>query len=158
MAGFVLNYANVKSWAEQVFGKQFRYNDEAAQLALPHTLLEAQAWLVFIPRPERGMMTMALTLPFGVPEERFAEVGEALTLLNARSYIGAWVLNMDTGQISYRITVPALDVSYTDQALRFVASIVTSSAETMARPLQAVACEGAPAATVASAAAGMPTT
>jgi hypothetical protein len=158
MSGFVLNYANVKSWAERVYGKQLRYNDEAGQLGLPHTVLDIPVWLVFIPRPERGMLTMALTMPFTVPAERFVPVGGALTLLNARSYMGAWILNPDKGEIAFRITVPALDVSYTDSALRFVAGVVASSAEAMARPLYAVAQQGASADTVASAAATLAAT
>lgn len=143
MPGFVLNYANVKSWAERL-QLPFRYSDEASQIAVLCRLLDTDAPLVFIPRPERGMMTMALTMPFVVPKERYAEIGQALTLLNARSYMGAWIINLEKGEIYFRITVPALDVVYTDQSLRFVASVVASSADAMAKPLRAVACEGAP--------------
>lgn len=149
MSGFVLNYANLKSWAERL-GLTFRYSDEVGQIAVLCRLLDIDVPLVFIPRPERGMLTLAVTLPFVVPAERFAEVAQALTLLNARSFMGAWILNADKGEIYFRITVPALDVSYSDQALRFVAGLVASSAETLVAPLYAVAREGAPAASVAS--------
>lgn len=153
MSGFVLNYENLKRWAARLFSpSKFPFDDEAEELALPHTLLEKTAYLVLIPRPERGMVTIAVTLPFSVPKERFAAVGEALTLLNARSYMGAWILNANKGEVYFRISVPALDVLYTDQALRFVVSIVASSAETMAGPLRAVGLEGAPPDTITSAA------
>lgn len=147
MSGFVLNYANIKSWAERL-GLGFRYSDEAGQIAVMCRLLDVDVPLVFIPRLERGMLTMAVTLPFLVPADRFVIVGEALALLNARSYMGAWILNMDKGEIYFRITVPALDVSYSDQALRFVAGVVASSAEAMAGALRAIACQGAPADTI----------
>ena len=138
MSGFVLNYANIKSWAERL-GLGFRYSDEAGQIAVMCRLLDVDVPLVFIPRLERGMLTMAVTLPFLVPADRFVVVGEALALLNARSYMGAWILNGDKGEIYFRVTVPALDVSYSDQALRFVAGVVASSAETLAmrRPASA---------------------
>jgi hypothetical protein len=152
MSGFVLNYANVKSWADRL-GLPFRFSDEASQIAVTCHLLDVDVPLVFIPRPERGMLTMALTMPFVVPADRYSAVAEALTLLNARSYMGSWILNMDKGEIYFRITVPALDVTYTDQALRFVASVVASSSETMARSLHEVAVEGAPPQTVTASAA-----
>lgn len=150
MPGFVLNYANLKSWAERL-QLPFRYNEEAGQIAVMSRVLDVEVAVVFIPRHERGMLTMALTMPFAVPRERFPQVGQALTLLNARSYMGAWILNAEKGEIYFRITVPALDVSYTDTSLRFVATVVVSSAETMARPLRAVACEGARPETIADA-------
>lgn len=149
MSGFVLNYENLKSWAERL-GLAFRYSNEAGQIAVLCRVLDGDVPLVFIPRPERGMLTMAVTLPFTVPAERFTEVGRAITLLNARSYMGAWILNTDKGEIYFRVTVPALDVSYSDQALRFVAGVVASSAETLAPALYAVARENAPATSVSA--------
>jgi hypothetical protein len=137
MAGFVLNYPNLKSWAERVFGTGFPYSDEASQIAIICRLIDTDVPLLFIPRPERGMLTLAVTMPFKVPSERYAAVGEALTLLNARSYMGAWILNVDQG------------VTYSDQSMRFVAGVVASSAEAMARPLFAVALQGARPSTVA---------
>jgi hypothetical protein len=148
MPGFVLNYANVKAWAERL-QLPFRFSDDASQIAITCRLLDSDVPLVFIPRLERGMLTMALTMPFSVPRDRYVQVGQALTLLNARSYMGAWILNLEKGEIYFRITVPALDVVYTDQSLRFVASVVASSADTMSKPLRAVACEGARPETVA---------
>lgn len=147
MSGFVLNYANIRSWADRL-GLAYRYSDEAGQIALPCRLLDVDVPMVFIPRAERGMLTLAITLPFQVPSERFTEVGAALTILNARSYMGAWILNSDKGEIYFRVTVPALDVTYSDQALRFIAGVVVSSAETLAASLHAVAKQGAAAASV----------
>lgn len=150
MPGFVLTYANVKAWAERL-QLPFRYNDEVSQVAVLCRVLETEVPLMFIPRLERGMLTMALTMPFAIPRERYPQVAQALTLLNARSYMGAWILNAEKGEVYFRISVPALDVAYTDPSLRFVATVVVSSADTMAKPLRAVACDGARPETVADA-------
>lgn len=150
MSGFVLTYPNLKSWAERL-QVPYRWNDELGQLAVGCRILDTDVPLLFIPRTERGMVTLAVTLPFTVPPERFAATSEALTLLNARSYMGAWILNTETREIYFRVTVPALEVTYTDVSVRFVASLVVTSAEAMARPLHAVVAEGASPDTIAQA-------
>jgi hypothetical protein len=143
MPGFVLTYQNLKSWAERLRLPN-RWNDEVEQLAIRCRLLDTDVPLVFIPRPDRGMVTLAVTLPFAIPGARYPQIGESLTILNARSYMGAWILNADKGEVYFRITLPANDVEYGDEALRFVASIVVSSADAMAKALFAVAQQGAP--------------
>lgn len=143
-AGFVLTYPNIKAWAERL-GLPFRYSDEMGQIALRCRIddVSDELSVLFIPRPERGMLTLALTVPFAVPAARNQAMSEALALLNARSYMGAWILNVDKAELYFRITVPALDVAYSDQSLRFVASVVVSSAEAMVHRLRAIALEGA---------------
>ena len=92
MGSFSLSYSTVKSWAERL-KLPFRASDEAGQIAVHCRLLDSDVPLLFIPRPERDMLTVAVTLPFVVKTERFAAVMAALSTLNVRSYMGAWILN-----------------------------------------------------------------
>src|SRR3954469_11996349 len=124
---FVLTYPHLKSWADRL-RVPYRFNEEVGQVAVLTRVMDADVPLVFIPRPDRGMLTMAVTLPFAVPGERYPAIGESLTILNARSYMGAWILNSDKGEIYFRITVPAMDLEYSDETLRSFASLVVSSA------------------------------
>jgi hypothetical protein len=143
---FQLTYGNLKSWATRLearLGVPCRYSDEVQQLAVRAWVMDTAVALVLIPRPERGMLTLAVTLPFAVPSERHAAISESLTILNARSFMGAWILNTEKAEIYFRITVPAKDLEYSDETLHFVASLVESSAEAMAKPLYAVAHQGA---------------
>ena len=143
MSSFALSYTSVKAWAERL-RLPFRASEEAGQIAVRCRLLDSDVPLLFIPRPERDMLTVAITLPFVVKSERFAAVTTALSTLNVRSYMGAWILNPERGEVYFRITLPANEVEYGDEALRFVASIVVSSADAMAKALFAVAQQGAP--------------
>lgn len=137
MATFSLTYLNLKRWAERL-GLPFQCNDGEQQLAVLCRQGDQDLPLVFIPRIERGMLTLAMTLPFIVPSDRTGAVTDALVRVNARSYMGAWIFNIETREIYFRITVPVLDLAYSDQALRFVASLVASSVAALAAPLQAV--------------------
>lgn len=142
MLRFVLTYPNLKGWADRL-RVPYRFNEEVGQVAVLTRVMDADVPLVFIPRPDRGMMTMAVTLPFAVPAMRHGAVGESLTILNARSYMGAWILNSDKGEIYFRITLPAMELEYSDETLRVFAALVVSSAEAMAKLLYAVAHQDA---------------
>ncbi len=142
MLRFVLTYPNLKGWADRL-RVHYRFNEEVGQVAVLTRVMDADVPLVFIPRPDRGMMTMAVTLPFAVPTARSGAVGESLTILNARSYMGAWILNSDKGEIYFRITLPAMELEYSDETLRVFAALVVSSAEAMAKLLYAVAHQDA---------------
>lgn len=131
MAGFVLNFDNLKSFCERQ-NFQFMMNEELGQIAVLYRILDQDAPLIFIPRLERGMVTLAMALPFRVPLERYPHIGESLARLNASSYMGAWVLNFDKGEVYFRVTLPALDNQYTDQGLFFAARVVVSTAEAIA--------------------------
>ena len=52
---------------------------------------------------------------------------ESLARLNGSSYMGAWVLHFDKGEVYFRVTLPALDNEYTDQGLFFAARVVVST-------------------------------
>ncbi len=139
---FILTYPNLKGWADRL-RVPYRFNEEVGQVAVLTRVMDADVPLVFIPRLDRGMMTMAVTLPFTVPEARNPAVGESLTILNARSYMGAWILNADKGEIYFRITLPAMELEYSDETLRVFAALVVSSAEAMAKLLYSVAHQDA---------------
>lgn len=138
MAGYLLNYQNLKAFCER---QQFRFlqNEERGQLAVVYPLLEHEALLQILPFLDRNMVTLAMTLPFVVPPSQFALMSEALTQLNARTYMGTWVLNSDKGEVYFRVTLPALDNEWTDDAVLFAARIVVSTAEEFAAALFRVA-------------------
>ena len=142
MGSFPLRYSTVKAWAERL-RLPFRASEEAGQIAVRCRLLDSDVPLLFIPRPERDMLTVAITLPFVAPPERFPVLTVALATLNVRSYMGAWILNPERGEVYFRITLPTLETDFSDDALRFVARVVLSSAGAMAQPLFAIAHEGA---------------
>ncbi len=138
MAGYLLNYQNLKAFCER---QQFRFlqNEERGQLAVVYPLLEHEALLQILPFLDRNMVTLAMTLPFVVPASKFALVSEALTKLNARTYMGTWVLNSDKGEVYFRVTLPALDNEWTDDSVLFAARIVVSTAEEFAAALFRIA-------------------
>lgn len=142
MNSFSLSYRTVKAWAERL-KLPFRANDDAGQIAVRCRLLENDVPLLFVPRPERDMLTVAITLPFVVKTDRFDAMTTALSTLNVRSYMGAWILNPERGEVYFRVTLPTLETEFTDDALRFVARVVLSSAEAMAQPLYSIALDEA---------------
>lgn len=141
MATFTLTYPNLTAWCDR---QQFQYltNPQAGQLAILYKILGADAPLQLLPYPERSMLTLAVSLPFAVPQERYAAIKEALTQLNSRSYMGSWVLNPDKAEIYFRVTLPTLDNEYSDPGLLFVARVVIGSAESAAAPLYRIAQQG----------------
>lgn len=139
---FVLSFENVKAWCARQ-GYEFRANDEAGQLAINYQLLGQQAPLLFLPQPSRGMVMLVMRQPFAVSPERRAAVLDACARLNVTSFMGAWVLNQETGELFFRITIPALDIAYTDQALVHCARIVVGTSEKAAPAFKSIALDGA---------------
>jgi hypothetical protein len=138
MPGYLLNYQNLKAFCER---QNFRFlqNDERGQLAVVYPLLEKEALLQLLPFADRHMVTLAMAMPFLVPAARFSAVAEALTRLNARTYMGTWVLNTDKSEVYFRVTLPALDNEWTDDSLLFAARVVVSTAEQFAADLLRIA-------------------
>jgi hypothetical protein len=89
------------------------------------------------------MVLFAMEMPFRAPPERHAALFEAIALLNANAYMGAWVLNTETGELFFRVTVPSLDTQYSDSGLLHVARVVVGTCERVAAGLRGVALEGA---------------
>jgi hypothetical protein len=141
-----LSLPAVRAWCER---NQIRclVNEKLGQIAIPRPL-EPDMALRFIPRPERGMMTVAFPMPFVVPTDRQPEMREALSLANSSSFMGAWVLNGGKGEVYFRVTLPTEGVLYTDDGLRFVLQVVIGSAEGLVGRLRRVAAGEAAAASV----------
>jgi hypothetical protein len=142
MIRFTLDFDSLKAWC----GRQqydFRENPELGQLAILYALLGEPAPLLILPQPARGMVMFVMRQPFAVPAERRAALLEAVTLLNSTSFMGAWIVNRQTGELYFRVTVPALDTEYSDEGLVHVARVVVGTSEKAAAGLRAVALEGA---------------
>lgn len=139
---FALTLDGMKAWCER---KKLRYmvNEQLGQLAIPRPVDPPQAIRV-IPRPERGMMTFAVPLPFAVPKDRHVAMDQALALVNSASYMGAWVLNHQRDEAYFRVTVPTRGVGYEDGAVEYLLQIVIGSVDRITPGLRAVALEGAP--------------
>ena len=118
-----------------------RGNDERGQVAILYQILQRDAPLYLITRPERGMLSVVLGLPFAIPPERRPYIGEALTRLNASAYMGTWVMNIATGEVYFRVTLPTLGVQVQDQTLLFVLRLVVSTVESMAPALRRITDE-----------------
>jgi hypothetical protein len=138
MAGFVLSTENLLSWCQRQ-GLPCQHNAALGQLAIPYRVLDRDCPLLFIPRPDVHMLTLAMVLPFQVPDERVPAVREAISLLNDLTYMGAWVLSQDAGEIYFRLTLPVLDNEYSDPGLHLCARTIVSTVEAVASGLQRVA-------------------
>ncbi len=138
MASYLLNYQNLKAFCER---QNFRFlqNDERGQLAVVYPILGKDALLQLLPFSDRNMVTLAMAMPFLVPSTRFQAVSDALTRLNARTYMGTWVLNIDKAEVYFRVTLPALDNLWTDDSVLFAARMVVSTAEQFAGDLLRIA-------------------
>lgn len=141
-AGFTLTFENLKSWCvRQQF--EHRTNDQAGQLAIAYQLLGQQAPLLVLPQPSRAMVMLVMRQPFAVAPERRGAVLDACARLNVTLFMGAWVLNQETGELFFRVTIPALDVAYSDQALVHCARVVIGTSEKAAPALKSIALDGA---------------
>jgi hypothetical protein len=144
MAGelFVLSFENLKAWCVRQ-SYQFSENAQLQQLAIHYQLLGQPAPLMVIPQLDRGMLMFVMAQPFKVPEERRLDVMRAAALLNAQTFMGAWVINTQTGELFFRVTIPALDTQYSDQVVLHVARVAVGTSEKVAPALKAIALDGA---------------
>src|SRR5258706_7386283 len=116
MAGelFVLSFDTLKAWCERQ-QYQFSENAQLGQLAIHYQLFGQPAPLLVLPQKDRGMVMLVMKQPFAVPAERRPDVARATVLLNATTFMGAWVVNSQTGELFFRVSVPALDTQYSDE-------------------------------------------
>lgn len=124
---YALDLASVRAFLDR---SQITYlvNDELKQLAIPRP--DRQGWAVrVVARDERGMLTVAYPLPGAIPSDRIEALTLAANLLNARTFMGAWVLNRDTAELYFRQTVPTDHVLYDDTSVRQVLQIVIGTVE-----------------------------
>jgi hypothetical protein len=139
---FALTFETLKAWCVR---QQFQTSENAplGQLAIHQNLLGQPAPLVIMPHFARGMVMFAMKQPYTVPRDRWTPIVEASALLDANLLMGAWVSNRETGELIFRVTIPALDIEYTDQGLVHVSRVVVGTSERAAPALRAIALEGA---------------
>lgn len=118
-------------------------NDALQQVSVPRP--DAEGWAVrFVPRPERSMATIAYPLPGRIPADRLPELARAANLLNARTYLGAWVVNADAAELYFRQSVGTEGVLFDDHGVRQLLQTVIGSVEVCLQRWEQV-LEGAPA-------------
>ncbi|MCB9670836.1 MAG: YbjN domain-containing protein [Alphaproteobacteria bacterium] len=145
MASFPLDLDGFKTFLERA-GIEHVHNEKLGQIGVPRP--GSEGWAVrFVPWPERGMATVAYPLPGVVPPARRAELARACNLLNARTFLGAWVLNMEAGELYFRHTVLTAGVLFEDAGVRALLQVVVGTVELHVDRLQAV-LDGAPAESV----------
>ena len=144
MAGelFQLSFETLKAWATRQ-KYEFSENAQQGQLAIHYQLLGQPAPLLVLPQLDRGLLMFVMRQPYQVPEDRRVEMARACALINAQVFMGAWVINSNTGELFFRVSIPALDTQYSDQGVLHVARIAVGTSEKLAPALKAVALDGA---------------
>lgn len=137
---FELDGASVEAWCRR---QGYMYRAADGQVIVEYTVLGLPAPLVFLPQLDRGMVMLVMRQPYAVPAARFVAVTQAATILNASSFMGAWVLNDEKAELYFRVSIVALDTRYTDESLLHVARVVVGSSEVAAPVLRAIALDGA---------------
>lgn len=137
---FQLSFDTLKAWCvRQKY--EFSENAQLKQLAIHYQLLGQPSPLLVIPQFERGMLMFVMKQPYAVPADRREAVIKSAAMLNATTFMGAWVVNTETGEVFFRVTVPAMDTQYSDEGLLQVARIAVGTAEKVAPALRKVALE-----------------
>lgn len=137
LSRYPLSFENLQAFCERQ-ALRYKANTERGQIAVLYRLLGRDAPLYIITRPERSMVTLALPFPLRVPDERIPHIGEAVTRLNSAAYMGTWVLNVETCEVYFRVTLPSLDAEYGDGSLLFAARLVVSTVEAAGKGLEQV--------------------
>ena len=117
-------------------------NLDSGQIAILHRILDHDAPLYAVPRTGRGVVAFVLPLPFRVPAERAAAIGEAIARLNAAAALVAWVLDAATGELAVRVALPVHGAAYDDDGVLFVLRVIASAAAAAAADLQQIALAG----------------
>ena len=138
VAGFALSFASLQSLCQRR-GLLHKVNDDTEQIAVLHRVLDEDAPLYLIPYPGRNIATIVLPLPFRAPAARLAAVSEAVTRLNRAAFAGTWQLDLETGEIAFRIALPLLGAEYDDDGVLFVTRVVRSAVDAAAADLKQIA-------------------
>jgi len=137
---FELDGASLEAWCDR---QGYTYQAADGQLIVEYAVLGLPAPLVVLPQLDRGMVMLLMRQPYAVPAARFVAVTQAATTLNARSFMGAWVLNDEKAELYFRVTLVALDTRYSDDSLLHAARVVVGTSELAAPALRAIALDGA---------------
>lgn len=149
MDGFALTLDGIKGWCDRK-GIKWLYNEQLKQLAIPRKPNEVAIRVV--PRPERNMVTFALIVPAKVPADRHDEVTKACAILNAQSFMGAWVATAAQGELYFRITMPIESAAWNDQGFEWLMSLLIGTFDQVGPALYRIATQGASAETIRQAA------
>ena len=141
MSSFELTLDNIKSWCERN-SIPFAINEELGQLAILR-IYGRQIPIRFIPHDDRNMLTMAVVAPFKVPEASYPEVSSAIRLANSGTFMGAWMLHSKKGELYFRLTLPTVGLTITEDTLKFLLQVLLGTVQSVAPALQKVALEGA---------------
>ncbi len=142
---FALSFDALRGWCERQ-KYTFRANAEQQQLAIDYTILGQPAPLLVIPHFPRGMLMFLMRMPFTVPVDKVEAALDAAARINSTILMGAWVVNRETGEVLFRVTIPALDTQYSDDSLLHSARVCVGSAERAAPVLRSIILDGADAA------------
>lgn len=105
-----------------------------------------EGWVLrVIPVPDRHVVHLVYPLPGAIPEDRIADLTVAANLLNAKTLIGAWVLNPVARELVFRLTLRSKGVLYTDDGLLPLLQLVVGAVESSIEQLDAVLKGAAPA-------------
>ncbi|HET9620580.1 MAG TPA: YbjN domain-containing protein [Kofleriaceae bacterium] len=139
---FTLSFENLKAWCQR---NRYGFSEDAKRghLAVHQELLGQAVPIMMLPQLDRNMLVMVMRQPFDVPRERQAAILDACALLNATSFMGAWALNREFGELYFRVTLPVVDIQYTDAGVLYAAQIVLGTSERAAPAMRAIALEGA---------------
>lgn len=118
-------------------------NDDRTEIAIPNP--DREGWsLRVVPRHNKGMITFVYPLPGAIPEERVPALVTAANQLNARTLIGAWVLNTTARELVFRLTVRTEGVQYTDAAVLSLLQLVVGAVNDRVGYLDSVLKGGSP--------------
>jgi hypothetical protein len=136
-----LSFEGLRSLCQR-HGLVFKLNHDTEQIAVLHRVLDEDAPLYLVPDPGRSMAAFVLPLPFRVPADRRVAVGEAVTRLNRAAAIGAWVLDLESGELGFRVTLPVFGAAYDDDGVLFVTRAMASAVDAAAGDLRQIALAG----------------
>ncbi len=139
-----IDIARLRAWCD-ARGIPTEIDASGRQLAIP---VQGARPVVVLSRDERGMVTFLSAFPFTVSDGDRDEYCRALALLNSASYMGAFVLNSQTGETYFRLTVLSRGTTMTDDAVGGLLEVVVSSVAGTTAALRGVATEGLPYTTV----------
>ena len=88
---------------------------------------------------DRELLTFAMFLPIVIPELRLDAVRLATSALNSDTFLGAWALKPETGEVFFRVTLPTLGFSMGEGALDFLFGILLGTVSSSADGLHQVA-------------------
>ncbi len=88
---------------------------------------------------DRDLLTFAMFLPMIIPELRLNSVRLAISALNSDTFLGAWALKPETGEVFFRVTLPTLGFSMGEGALDFLFGILVGTVSSSADGLHQVA-------------------